>query len=185
MTNDSGPNPDGAGQPPRSRAGTIASGWQHELVLTAMAALSAALLMVACGGGDDDGAASATTSTSASRGETTSTTTAPRTPDEAFLAGLEDRDATFDEGGSPEAALEAARQVCDSFDLAVRSQGLSEDLTTTPGAQDLDQTLGDLGSTYWMVAEIEMDQIRTDFGEETGGIVLSLMAEHLCPQHFP
>lgn len=76
-----------------------------EVVLGAMVALSAALLPTACGGDDGEDATAATTTTT--RPETT-TTAAPRTPEEAFLAGLEDRDTTFDEGGSPQAAFEAA-----------------------------------------------------------------------------
>jgi hypothetical protein len=144
----------------------------------AMVVPSVLLLLAACGGGDGEDAATTTT-----RPETT-TTTAPRTPEEAFLAGLEDGDATFDEGRGPDDALAAAREVCDSLDLAARASGLSDDLETTPDAEDLDESIGRIGSSYAIVAEVEMDQIRTDFGDRTGELVLALMAEHLCPQHF-
>jgi hypothetical protein len=143
--------------------------------------ISTTLLLAACGGGDDEDAASNTTTT---RPETTTITAAPRTPHEAFLAGLEDSDATFDEGTSPETAMAAAQQVCEALDTAARSAGLSDDLTTTPGGHDLDQTFGDLEELSQLAAESKMHQIPVDFGEETGGIVLDLMAQHLCPQHF-
>jgi hypothetical protein len=144
-------------------------------------AVSAALLLVACAGDDGRGEDAAPETTATTRPETT--TTAPRTPHEAFLAGLEDSDASFDEGRSPEAALVAAQNACDDLDRAARSYELSGQLETTPGAGDLDQTMGNLGQLSDVAAQSAMLFIQTDFGDETGAIILVLMAEHLCPQH--
>jgi hypothetical protein len=146
-----------------------------------VAAASAALLLAACGG--DGGGEDAAPETTASTRPETTTTTAPRTPHEAFLAGLEDSDASFDEGRSPEAALVAAQNACDDLDRAARSRELSGQLETTPGAGDLDQTMGNLGQLSDLAAQSAMMFIQTDYGDETGAIILALMAEHLCPQH--
>lgn len=126
--------------------------------------IAAALAAAACGGDDEDTAAERTTTTSSS----STTTTEPPTPEQAFLADVDDQMSFGDDSG-PTAALSFADGVCDFFVT------LDE---TTAGNPDLAQTETD---------ELVADAVETWLGEigddASGVLVMRLAGEHLCPEH--
>jgi hypothetical protein len=117
------------------------------------------IALAACGSGGGEDAATSTSEVATTAVERSTTTEAP-TPEEAFLTAVDDR-MSFGGSGGPEAALETAIAVCDSFDTIVET-GASDDFTRA--ALDI------------VVEQSELDA-------EVFDVVLDLATTHLCPEH--
>lgn len=165
--------------------------------------IGVALPLAACGGGGSDDASPdrPDRSTAPETSTTTTTLPVPLSPaEQAFLAGLESSGIELGEGEEDlsGAVVGSALNVCDHLDSAAEMEsqaaeteaqaaGLPADDPAAAGlieeGADIAAEARSIRDTHLRLAQIDAGMIYDRLGSDAGDQIISLMTQHLCPEH--